>query len=98
MSQTYELKQGEYESKEKALVEIVMPVEPARITVTEENILKTIETLEEKKIQTIASIDAEIQINQTMLEGVREANKNATINTELRTKPVGPVETVETEK
>lgn len=83
MDKEFRLKVGQYESKEKAHVEIVEQVEPKITIVTEENVLKTIAFLEQKKLDTIAEIDAEIATNQAMLAGIREVNKDATIRLEV---------------
>lgn len=76
MEKQYRLREGEYDSKEKAIVEIIELVEPKVFAVTEANIIKTIEHLEAKKLQLIQEIDAEIAVNQENLLGVREAAKN----------------------
>lgn len=79
MDKEFRLKEGEHQSKEKALVEIVEQVEPRVTIVTEENVLKTIAYLEAKKITMNAEIDAEIATNQAMLVGIRSVNKDAVL-------------------
>lgn len=70
--ETIKLKDGEYYSKEEALVEIVETKEPEVITITttKQNILDTIAMLEQRKAEAIAKFDAEIAVNQARLDQI----------------------------
>lgn len=77
---TYQIREGEYTSREEVVIEIVEEVvEVKTIAITEANILKTIEFLEQKKTNFCMEVDKEIATNMAQLEAIREVNANATL-------------------
>jgi hypothetical protein len=79
---TYQIREGEYASREEVVVEIVEEVVETKTTaITEANILRTIEFLEQKKTNFCMEVDKEIALNEAQLEAIREVNASATLTT-----------------
>ena len=72
MTETHEIIAGNYEHVEDVQVRftIVTPVETSQ-TYSEQDVLNTIASLEQRKVEAIAAIDAEIEVNNQMLLKIR---------------------------
>lgn len=77
----YNLIDGEYLTKEQALVEVTETLEAPVIkqSVSVYNLNKTIAALEDKKAKYTAAVDEEIAINQAMLVDVTALSDTAII-------------------
>ena len=76
MTETYEIIQGEYPDIKDVRVKFTTIVEvPSEETFCEQDILNTIASLEQRKIEAIAAIDAEIEINEQMLSKIRAIDR-----------------------
>ena len=76
MTETYEIIQGTYEHVEDVQVKftIVTPVETSQ-TYSERDVLNTIASLQQSKIDYCAAKDAEIEVNNQMLLKIRAINR-----------------------
>lgn len=72
MTETHEIIQGNYENVEDVQVKftIVTPVETSQ-TYSEQDVLNTIASLEQQKLDYCAAKDAEIELNNQMLLKIR---------------------------
>lgn len=80
MTETYEIIQGTYEHVEDVQVKftVVTPVETSQ-TYSEQDVLNTITSLEQSKLDYCAAKDAEIEVNNQMLLKIRAINRPITV-------------------
>ena len=76
MAETFEIIQGNYEHVEDVQVKftIVTPVETSQ-TYSEQDVLNTIASLEQSKLDYCAAKDAEIEVNNQMLLKIRAIDR-----------------------
>ena len=79
MTETHEIIQGEYTDIKDVRVKFTTIVEvPNEQTFSEQDILNTIANLEQRKIDVLIPIDAEIEINNQMLTKIRTIDRTIT--------------------
>ena len=80
MTETYEILEGNYNSEVEVRVKFTTIVEvPNEQIYSEQDVLNTIASLEQQKVEFCAAKDAEIAINNQMLLKIRAIDR--TINT-----------------
>jgi hypothetical protein len=86
----YKLIDGEYESKEEALVEVTETKEPVVVVAnaTAKNLQETINLLNERKQQAIDRFDEEIKVNQDRLTAILPIIEAAKIKEPVIKEPI----------
>ena len=80
MTETHEIIQGEYSDIKDVRVKFTTIVEvPSEQTFSEQDILNTIANLEQRKIDILIPIDAEIELNNQMLLKIRAIDRTNNI-------------------
>lgn len=80
MNETFEIIEGTYEHVEDVQVKFITTTEVSKSqTYSEQDVLNTIASLEQQKLDYCAAKDAEIEINNQMLAKIRTIDR--TINT-----------------
>ena len=76
MTETHEIIQGDYTDIKDVRVKFTTIVEvPSEQTFSEQDILNTIANLEQRKIDVLIPIDAEIEVNNQMLVKIRAVDR-----------------------
>ena len=79
-TETHKILDGNYTSELDVKVEFTTIVETPNVQVySEQDILNTINALEQRKIEAIAAIDAEIEVNNQMLLKIRAIDRTINI-------------------
>ena len=80
--ETVEIVSGTYPTVQDVVVKIVTTTtrtETSEIEVNEDLVLKTIASLQQKKAEMGASIDAEIAVNQDLLDTIRSVDRSGAV-------------------
>ena len=81
MTETHEIIQGEYTDIKDVRVKFTTIVEvPSEQIFSEQDILNTIANLEQRKIDVLIPIDAEIEVNNQMLAKIRAIDRTNNIS------------------
>ena len=79
MTETFEIIQGEYTDIKDVMVKFTTIVEVPNVQIySEQDILNTITNLEQRKIDVLIPIDAEIEVNNQMLAKIRAIDRTIT--------------------